>query len=116
MLRGNFKRGGVKTEKGRGSGGRFQRAPREELKVSAKVASPGCFLLQYRTDGANDVMVWRRRFSVVANKECPTIGRIVDELEYRLPEEVERPNFAAIQDEDDRIIARSMHIKRWKRI
>ena len=111
MLRGNFKRDGVKTERGRGSTGRFQRAPREELKVSAKVASPGCFLLQYRTDGANDVTVWRKRLSVVANRECPTIGRMVDELGYRLPEAVVRPNFAAILDEDDRFIARQMYLK-----
>ena len=53
---------------------------------------------------------------MVANRECPTIGSIVDELEYRLPEEVVRPDFAAILDEDDRFIARSMYLKRWKRI
>jgi hypothetical protein len=75
------RRGGPQNARGRGASGRQQRAPREELKVSAKVASPGCFLLQYRTDGTNDVTIWRKRLSVVANRECPTIGRIVDELE-----------------------------------
>ena len=111
MLRVTFKRVGVKAERCRGSW-ECQRAPREELKVSAKVASPGCFLLQYRTDGANDVTVWRKRLSVVANRECPTIGRMVDELGYRLPEAVVRPNFAAILDEDDRFIARQKYISR----
>ena len=72
-------------------------------------------MLQYRTDGANDVTVWRKRLSVVANRECPTIGRIVDELEYRLPEEVVRPDFAAIEDEDDRFIARSMYLKKMEK-
>ena len=52
---------------------------------------------------------------MVAKRECRTIGRIVDELEYRLPEEVVRPNFAAIQDEYDRIIARSMHLKKMEK-
>ena len=48
--------------------------------------------------------------------KCPTIGRIVDELEYRLPEEFERPDFAAIADKYDRFIARSVCLKRWKRV
>ena len=51
----------------------------------------------------------------MANRECPTIGRIVDELEYRLPEEVERPDFADIKDEDDKIIARSMYLKKLEK-
>ena len=98
--------------KGRGASGRFQKAQGEDQKVSTKVSSPGCFLLQYRTDGANDVTIWRKRLSVVANRECPTIGRVIDELEYRLPEEVERPDFAAIKDEDDKFIARSIYLKK----
>ena len=36
----------------------------------------------------------------------------MDDLEYRLPEEVARPDFAAIKEEDDRFIARSMHLKK----
>ena len=48
---------------------------------------------------------------MVANSKCPTIGRIVDELEYRLPEEVIRPDFVAIEDEDHRFFARSMFLK-----
>ena len=43
--------------------------------------SPGFFLLQYKTDGANDVAVWLKRLSVVAMKECSRIGRVVEELE-----------------------------------
>ena len=74
----------------RGSG-RIQKPPREELKVSAKVGSPDCFLLQYK----------RKWLSVIVNRECPIIGRIVDELEYRLPEEVMRPDFAAIDYDDE---------------
>ena len=58
--------------------------------------SPGCFLLQYKRDGVNDVIL-----GVVAMRECPTIVRKVEELEYRLPEDAERPNFAAIEDEGD---------------
>ena len=49
-LRNNFRRGGAKDTYGRGSG-RIYRPPREELKVSANVESPSCFLLQYKTDG-----------------------------------------------------------------
>ena len=58
MLRNSFKRGGVQRVRGRGPA-KFGKAPapREELKVSAKVTSPDGFLLQYRTDCANDVMV-----------------------------------------------------------
>ena len=51
----------------------------------------------------------------MANRECPTTGRIVDELEYSLPEEVTRPNFAAIDDEFDRSIARSMVLKKMEK-
>jgi len=91
MSRSDFRNGGCQDMNGRGASGRFQKAQGEDQKVSAKVSSPGCFLLQYRTDGANDVTIWRKRLSVVANRECPTIGRVIDELEYRLPEEVERP-------------------------
>ena len=45
-------------------------------------------------------------------KECSTIGKLVEQLEYRLPEEVERPNFAAIADEDVRYIARQIYLKK----
>ena len=62
------------------------------------MASPGCILLQYKTGAATDVTIWRKRFSVIANRECSTIGRVVDELEYRLPDEVVRHDFAAIED------------------
>ena len=48
---------------------------------------------------------------LATNRECPTIGRIGDKLEYRLPEEVVRPDFAAILDEDNRFIARIMYLK-----
>ena len=66
------------------SSGRIQIPPREMQKVFAKVASTGCFLLQYKTDGATDVTIGGKRFSFIANRECPTIARIVDELEHRL--------------------------------
>ena len=36
----------------------------------------------------------------------------MDELEYRLPEEVARPNFAAIEDDDDRYIVRQGYLKK----
>ena len=51
---------------------------------------------------------------MVANRECPTIGRIVDDFEYRIPEEVVRPDFAAIDDEDDRYIASSMYLNKME--
>ena len=35
----------------------------------------------------------------------------MDELEYRLPEEIERPYFAITADEDDRLKARQMYLK-----
>ena len=58
--------------------------------------------------------------SVTANRECPTIGRIVDELEYRLSEEVVRSDFAATEDDDDydddRYIARQMYPKKIEKI
>ena len=78
MLHNNFRKGGAQHDKGRGSA-RFQKPPqREELKVSAKMASPGCLILQYKTDGAHDVTVWLKRLSVVAMRECPAIGRLVE--------------------------------------
>ena len=40
---------------------------------------------------------------------------MVDELEYRLPEVVARPNFAAILDEDDRFVARQMYLKQMEK-
>ena len=43
---------------------------------------------------------------MVAMEECPPIGRIVEKSEYRLSEEVEMPNLAAIVDENDRYIGR----------
>ena len=52
---------------------------------------------------------------MVANRECPTVGRIVDELGYRLPEVVVRPDFAAILDEDDRFIAMQMYLKQMEK-
>ena len=94
MLRGNSnRRGGPQNARGRGAAARFHRSPREELKVSAKVASAGCFLLQYRTDGANDVTTWLKKLSIVAYRDYPTIGGIIDELEYRLPEEIDFASF-----------------------
>ena len=48
----------------------------------------------------------------MANRKCPTIARCINELEYRFPEEVVRPNFAAIVDEDARFIAREMYLKK----
>ena len=115
MLRSSIRRSGVQIGRGRSSE-RFQRAPREELKASAKVASPSCFLLRYLIDGASDVTVWRKRLSVVANRECPTIGRILYELDYRLPKEISRPDFAAIENEDNRFIAvmASLHSTLYK--
>ena len=61
MLRNKFRKGGEQHDKGRGSARLQKSPPREELKISAKVASPGCFLLQYKTDGANDVTIWLKR-------------------------------------------------------
>ena len=109
MLRNKFRRGSVKKANGRGSG-RIQRSSRKELKVSAKVASPARFLFPYKTDGTTDVTIWRR-FIAIAKRECPTIGRAVDELD-----EVERSNFAAIEDDDDRYFARQVYLKKWRRI
>ena len=61
MLRNNFRKGGAQYDKGRGSGRDQKPQAKEDLKVSAKVASLGCFRLQYKTDGANDVSVWLKR-------------------------------------------------------
>ena len=36
----------------------------------------------------------------MANRVYSTIGKIVDELEYRLPEKIDRPDLVAIEDED----------------
>ena len=41
-------------------------------------------------------MICLKSFSAVANIRMSTIGSIVDELEYRLPEEVVRLHFAEI--------------------
>ena len=95
---------------------KYHKAVKEEARATNKVASPGSFLLQFRTDGAatttaHDVTLWRKRISVLALKECPNIGRCVEELTYREPEEVVRPDFAAITDEDDRYVARQMYMK-----
>ena len=100
---------------------KYQKAVKEEAKATAKVPSPGCFLLQFRSDGASatsahDVVLWRRRISALAIKECPTIGRCIDELTYRRPDEVVRPDFAAIEDEDDRYVARQMYMKKLEKI
>ena len=55
---------------------------------------------------------WRQRYDDMekevehgGKQRFPTIGRIVDELEFKLPEEIERPDFAATVDGDDRFIA-----------
>ena len=48
--------------------------------------------------------MWRK------NRELLTIGRIVDNLEYRLLEEIERPDFAAIEEENDILIARKKYL------
>ena len=100
---------GYKNEK-------YHKVVKEEAKATTKVASPGSFLLQFRTDGsatttAHDVTLWRKRISVLALKECPNIGRCIEELTYREPEPVARPNFAAIEDEDDKYVARQMYMK-----
>ena len=52
---------------------------------------------------------------MVANSKCPTTGRCIDELEYRLLKEIVRPDFAVIEDEDDRFIARQMYQKKMER-
>ena len=39
---------------------------------------------------------------MAAMRECSVIGRIAEELEYRLPDEVQRPGFAAIVDDGDK--------------
>ena len=95
---------------------KYHKEVMEEAKATSKVASPGSFLLQFRTDGAatttaHDVTLWRKRISVLALRECPNIGRCVEELAYREPEPVARPNFAAIEDEDDKYVARQMYMK-----
>ena len=53
---------------------------------------------------------------MVANRECHTIGKMVDQLGYRLPEELVRPNFAAIEDGGDGFIARQMYLKKSRSI
>ena len=40
---------------------------------------------------------------------------LVDELEYRLPEKVKRPDFAIIADGDDRFIARKLYLKKLEK-
>ena len=40
--------------------------------------------------------------------------QIVDGLECRLPEDVVRPDFAAIVDEGDRFVARIMYLKKME--
>ena len=77
-----------------------------------KLASPGWSLLQYRTDGATDMTAWNKRCSVVAKRECLTVCGTVDELEYKSPEEVQRPYFAAFVSEDDKYIAKKMYLKK----
>ena len=46
--------------------------------------------------------------SVVANREGLTIS---DELEYRLPVEIERPDLATIVDKDGIFVARQLYLK-----
>ena len=43
----------------------------------------------------------------ISNREHFTIGKLVDELEYRLPEAVARSDFAAMQDDGDRYITKA---------
>ena len=101
---------GALYDQGRGAG-RGQKPPlRERMRVSAKFPSPGGITLQHKTDGANDVTVWLKGLSMVAMKECLTIGRIVEELEYRLAEDVVQPNFATIEDDADRYIASQIYL------
>ena len=90
MLSNNFKKACAQHDEERGSGRFQQPPPKQEMKVSVKVASPGRFSLQNKIDGAKDVTIWSMRSSVVAMRECLTNGRIVEEFEYRLHEEVER--------------------------
>ena len=52
---------------------------------------------------------------MVAIKECPTTGRVVEKLEYHLPNEVVLPEFAAFGDEDDRYIARQIYLKKLEK-
>ena len=40
----------------------------------------------------------------------------MDELECRLPEEVVRPDFAAIEDENNRNITRQVYLKKIEKI
>ena len=56
-------------------------------------------------------MIWRKGLHVAADRECPIIGRIVYELEYMPPDDIERHAFALIVDEDDRFKAKRMHLK-----
>ena len=49
---------------------------------------------------------------MAAMGDCPIIGRLVEELEYRLPEEVVMPHFAAIKDDDDKYIVRQIYLKK----
>ena len=58
---------------------------------------------------ANDVTTQGKRL------KCPKIGRIVDQLEYRLPVEATRPGFATIEDEDDRYIASKMYLRKMEK-
>ena len=65
---------------------------------------------------ANNVTIHRKRLSLLAKKECPTVGRIVNGLGYRFPKDVVIPNSAEIKDEDDRHIATQMSLKKKGKI
>ena len=52
-----------------------------------------------------------KKVNDVTNRVRPTMGRIVDKLEYRLREGVARLNFAATVGRDDTFMARKMHLK-----
>ena len=45
-------------------------------------------------------------------RECPITCRLINELQYRLPGEIERPDFVAIVDENDRFVAKHLYLKR----
>ena len=47
-------------------------------------------------------------------RECLTISRIIEELEYLLLEEVVRPDFYTIVDEEDRYIARKIYLTKFE--
>ena len=53
---------------------------------------------------------------MAANKECPARGSCVDELEYRIPEAIGRPDFAANMDEGDIFDSKTSVTEKLRRI